>query len=362
MRHQDSPNPRPERAIDIYRRSVSWLETHLPPGWSISADRPRSPAAPARLLVTAPDGDTVSYAISTPKGVLSGDVARIVAELADSDRAFVCAHYLSDPVRRQLDGHGISYADATGNVALVADRPAIWVRNRGADADPWRGPGRPSGVLTGEPSERVVRALADHAGEMSVPDLIKMSGASTGAAYRVVEVLQERELITRLPRGPVTDVRWPHMLRAWAADRKPCPTRSFAAPNGLDDLRTRLVEAAPDLGYAVTGVGATDYATATVLEVYADDVDAFAAALDLRPVDSGAGTTASAADIVVATPWSAVVFDHMQYRDGLRCVAPSHAYADLVAGPFRHPDAAEYLLTAMTTDETGWRRPVRRAR
>ncbi len=358
-----APNPRPERGIDIYRRSVSWLETHLPHGWTVSADRPRSPAAPNRLLITAPDGESVSYSIVTSKGVLSGDVARIAAELSDSDRAFVCAHYLSEPVRRQLDGHGISYADATGNINLVASRPAIWVRNRGADADPWRGPGRPSGVLTGEPSDRVVRALADHTGDLSVPELIKLSGASTGAAYRVVEVLFERELITRLPRGPITDVRWQHMLRAWAADRKPCPTRGFAAPGGLDDLRTRLAATDGDLGYAVTGIGATDYATPTVLEVYADDVDAFAAALDLRPVDGGAGPNGRlAADVVVATPWSAVVFDRLQYRDGLRCVAPAHVYADLVAGPFRHPDAAEYLLTTLTADESVWRRAVRRTR
>ncbi|WP_242676695.1 hypothetical protein [Rhodococcus sp. ABRD24] len=350
-----APNPRPERSIDIYRRALSWLDAQLPSGWTVSSDRPRSPAAPNRLLITAPDGESVSYAIVASRGVLSGDVARIAAELSDSDRGFVCAHYLSEPVRRQLDGHGISYADATGNLNLVAPRPAIWVRNRGADADPWRGPGRPSGVLTGEPSDRVVRALADHVGEVSVPELIKLSGASTGAAYRVVEVLLERELLTRLPRGPVTDVRWAHMLRAWAADRKVCPTRGFAAPDGVDALRTRLAGANAGVGYAVSGIGATDYAAAAVLEVYADDVDEFAAALDLRPVDHGA-------DVVVATPWSAVVFDRMQYRNGLRCVAPAHVYADLVSGPFRHPEAAEYQLTALTADEAAWRRPLHRGR
>ncbi|WP_235871080.1 hypothetical protein [Rhodococcus spongiicola] len=349
-----APNPRPERSIDIFRRSAAWLDENLPPGWSMSSDRPRSPAAPNRLLITAPDGESVSYAIIARKGVLSGDVARIATELSDSDRGFVCAHYLSDPVRRQLDGHGISYADATGNVSLLATRPTIWVRNRGADADPWRGPGRPSGVLTGEPSERVVRALADYVGEMSVPELIRLSGTSTGAAYRVVEVLYERELLTRLPRGPITDVRWPHMLRAWAADRKPFPTRGFAAPGGLDELLARLEATGGDPGYAITGIGATDYAAPAVLELYADDVDAFASAMDLRPVDGGA-------DVVVATPWSAVVFERMQYRNGLRCVAPAHAYADLAAGPFRHPDAAEYLLTTLTADEPAWRRPVRRA-
>ncbi len=92
-----------------------------------------------------------------------------------------------------------------------------------------------------------------------------------------------------------------------------------------------------------------------MLELYADDVDAFASEFDLRPVDGGG-------DVVIATPWSAVVFERMQIREGLRCVAPSHAYADLVAGPFRHPDAADYQLTTMRADESGWRREMRRAR
>lgn len=348
---ENSAGPRPERHIDIYRRAAAGLEACLPLGWSLSADRPRSPEAPRRLLVTAPDGESVSFAVIPSRGVLSGDVARITAELSESDRGFVCAHYLSDPVRRQLDQHGISYADATGNLALVATRPAIWVRNRGADADPWRGPGRPSGVLTGEPSDRVVRALADHAGEITVPELIKLSGASTGATYRVVEVLVERELIHRIPRGAITEVRWEPMLRAWAADRKVCAVRRFAAPDGVAAVRERLAEHI-DIPYALTGVGATDYAQPAVVEVYADDPDEFASALGLRPVDRGG-------DVVVAIPWSPVVFDRMDRHGGVRRVAPSHVYADLLSGPFRNADAAEHLLTQLTADDARWRRPAR---
>lgn len=348
---ESAPGPRPERHIDIYRRAAARLEACLPLGWALSTDRPRSPEAPTRLLVTAPDGEAGSFSIVTSRGVLSGDVARIASELSESDRGFVCAHYLSDPVRRQLDHHGISYADATGNLSLVADRPALWVRDRGADADPWRGPGRPSGVLTGEPSDRVVRALADHVGEVSVPELIKLSGASTGATYRVVEVLVERELVRRVPRGPIVEARWEPMLRAWAAERKVCAVRRFSAPDGVAATRARLAER-PDVTCALTGVGATDYAAPALLEVYADDPDEFGSALGLRPVERGG-------DVVVAIPWSPVVFDRMERHGGLRRVAPSHVYADLLAGPFRNDDAAEHVRDRLTADETRWRRPVR---
>ncbi|MEE2032487.1 helix-turn-helix domain-containing protein [Rhodococcus chondri] len=347
---ESAAGPRPERHIDIYRRAASCLEACLPLGWNLSSDRPRSPEAPKRLVVTAPDGESASFAIITSRGVLSGDVARITAELSESDRGFVCAHYLSDPVRRQLDQHGISYADATGNLALVAARPAIWVRNRGADADPWRGPGRPSGVLTGEPSDRVVRALADHVGDMTVPELIKLSGSSTGATYRVVEVLTEREFVRRIPRGHLTTIRWEPMLRAWAAERKVCATRHFTAPQGLDAVRRELTERI-DISYALTGIGATDYAAPEVLEVYADDPDEFAGTLGLRPLERGG-------DVVVAIPWTPVVFERMDRRGGLRYAAPAHVYADLLAGPFRNRNAAEHLLAALTSDESRWRRPV----
>ncbi len=347
---ENTIGPRPERYIDIYRRATARLEACLPLGWSLSSDRPRSPEAPTRMLVSAPDGDTVSFSVVASRGVLSGDVARIAADLSDSDRGFVCAHYLSDPVRRQLDRHGISYADATGNLSLVADRPAVWVRDRGADADPWRGPGRPSGVLTGEPSDRVVRALADHVGEISVPELIKLSGASTGATYRVVEVLVERELVRRVPRGPIVEVRWEPMLRAWAAERKVCAVRRFTAPEGVTATRARLAERI-DIPYALTGVGATDYAAPTLLEVYADDPDDFADSLGLRPVEHGG-------DVVVAIPWSPVVFERMDRRSGLRHAAVSHVYADLLTGPFRNDDAAEHVRSRLTADEH-WRRPVR---
>ncbi|WP_226435966.1 helix-turn-helix domain-containing protein [Rhodococcus yananensis] len=348
---EPSLGPRPERPIDIYRRAVACLDACLPLGWSLTSDRPRSPAAPERIVVTAPDGESVSFAVVTSRGVLSGDIARIASELAQSDRGLVCAHYLSDPVRRQLDQHGISYADATGNLALVASRPAVWVRNRGADADPWRGPGRPSGVLTGEPSDRVVRALADHHGDMTVPELISLSGASTGATYRVVEVLVERELIRRIPRGAITAVRWEPMLRAWAADRKVCATRRFATPDGLGAVTAALADRM-DVPYVLSGVGATDYARPDVLELYADDHDALATATGLRPVDRGG-------DVVVAIPWSPVVFDRMDRRDGLRFLAPAHLYADLLSGPFRNRAAAEHLRAQLVADESRWRRPVR---
>ncbi|MFZ2173777.1 MAG: helix-turn-helix domain-containing protein [Rhodococcus sp. (in: high G+C Gram-positive bacteria)] len=352
------PFPKPERDIDLYRRSIATLHAALPHGWTLTAGKSRSLAdAPERLLVGAPNGEVASFSVIPARGVLAGDAARFADGLSDSDRGFVCARYLSEPVRRQLDARGLSYADATGNTSLAADRPAIWVRDRGADADPWRGPGRPAAQLTGDPAARVVRALADHSGQLTVPELIRLAGASTGATYRVVETLEERDLLERLPRGPITNVRWQQMLRAWSSDSsfKDCPTVGYFAPDGIESFLTQLAEQSGHL-YAVTGslaaAASVEYAPAQQVQIYADHGDALAGALGLRPVEAGA-------NVLIATPRSAAVFERTLFRSNIRLVAPTQAFADLLAGNSRQQQEAEHLIGWLADNEGEWRTPLR---
>ena len=94
----------------------------------------------------------------------------------------------------------------------IADRPALLLRDRGEDRDPWRGPGRPRGTLQGPPAARVVRALIDFAPPYTIPDLAERARASTGATYRVIELLEQERLLERQRYGPITDVRWRALL------------------------------------------------------------------------------------------------------------------------------------------------------
>ncbi|MFD4367464.1 helix-turn-helix transcriptional regulator [Rhodococcus sp. NPDC058521] len=334
------------------------LRAALPPGWTLESGKARSLAdAPERLLISSPEGETASFSVIAARGVLAGDAARFADAVSDADRGFVCARYLSGPVRKQLDAKGLSYADATGNTSVFADRPAIWVRDRGADADPWRGPGRPAAQLTGDPAARVVRALADHSGELSVPQLIRLSGASTGATYRVVETLAERDLIERLPRGPITSVRWKDMLRAWSSDVRfrDCPSVGYFAPDGVESVLERL-SAHADLLYAITGTVAaahwTEQAPSRLLQIYADNCEELASALGLRIVEDGA-------NVVVATPRSPSVFDRTVFRGDVRLTSPTQACADLLGGRGRHPEEGEHLLTWLADNETQWRVSLR---
>src|SRR5439155_25128075 len=137
---------------------------------------------------------------------------------ADEVVLVLAARYLAPATRERIAAAGAGYVDLTGNLQLAAERPALLIRDRGADRDPWRGPGRPRGTLKGPPAARVVRALVDFAPPYSVPELAERAGASTGATYRVVEFLEEQDLVERERRGPIRDVRWRLILERWSRD------------------------------------------------------------------------------------------------------------------------------------------------
>lgn len=126
---------------------------------------------------------------------------------------------------------------------VVGREPGLFLADRGADSDPWRGPGRPRGTLKGEPAARVVRALADLAGPWTIRSPVEASGASTGATYRVVDYLQREGLATRVEDGRIAVSDWGATLRRWSEDyglvRNGRVTR-WIAPRGLGDLATRM--------------------------------------------------------------------------------------------------------------------------
>ncbi|PWQ83490.1 hypothetical protein DKY64_21950, partial [Stenotrophomonas maltophilia] len=80
------------------------------------------------------------------------------------------------------------------------------------------------------------------------------------------------------------------------------------------------------------------YAPTRRAHFHADNVDQFADALGLRRVESGG-------DVWITAPLSPSAFDRLLTRDGIRIVAPSQAFADLLVGPDSDEAAAEHLLT-----------------
>src|SRR5690625_1678633 len=172
----------------------------LPAGWSVHLRHPGRPGKPVVVDIASPHGEQASFVAETRMNVAGRDIEQLRMKLQEAVKHFMgagneirsmtVAPYLSRPVRRRLQDAGLSYADLTGNIWLELSQPGLFMRDRGADADPWRGPGRPRGTLKGEPAARIVRALTDFNRVWSMRELVAEAGTSTGAAYRVIDYLE----------------------------------------------------------------------------------------------------------------------------------------------------------------------------
>jgi hypothetical protein len=282
-------------------------------------------------------------------------MARAAAD-RDQDVAFVlAARYLAPATRERIAEAGAGYVDATGNVYFATERPALLLRDRGADRDPWRGPGRPRGTLKGPPAARVVRALIDFAPPYTVPEIAERSGASTGATYRVIKFLEEQDLVERESQGPITGVRWKSLIERWSRDygfAQSNTVATFLEPRGLSALVRRLVEES-QLEYAVTGSLAVQeiapYAQARLAMLYVRDISEAAGVLNLRATATGANVALAAGDYDMA-------FERTRLEEGLRLAALSQVAVDLLSGPGRNPSEATALMDWMESNESAWRR------
>ncbi|MFN7941562.1 MAG: hypothetical protein U0X73_08165 [Thermoanaerobaculia bacterium] len=351
---------------DALRRALQGLESDLPKGWQwgFEEESPKTRRGfDALATIEAPDGQRATLVVEARRLVASRDVLHLVAQVrANASRAglrdavpLVVARYLPPETRARLEKEGVAYADATGNRRLALERPALFLRNVGADRDPWRGPGRPRGTLRGGPAARVVRWLVDFTPPYTVAKIAEGSGVSLGATYRVVKFLEEEEIVERQPQEPVRTVRWRQLLERWSRDfgfQKKEPATSLLFPRGLEALLEAL-RGATDLQYVVTGSLAArryapPYAPARFAMIYADDLDRVVETLGLRAVDTGA-------NVLVATDREGVASERAKVLDGVRYAAPSQVAVDLLTGPGRSPSEAEALLDWMEAHEREWR-------
>ena len=352
-----------EREADVLRAAVDVLRACLPPTWTLESQVPaRDRRVDAEFRVRAPDGSEVIALVEAKRLLNTRDVPAALERLRQVPTisegrpvAFVLvARYLAPATRERIIESGAGYIDATGNVYLASDRPALLLRDRGADRDPWRGPGRPRGTLKGPSAARAVRALMDFAPPYSVPELAARAGVSTGAAYRVVEFLEEQQFVERAERGPITSVRWRAVLERWSGDygfAQSNTVATFLEPRGLGVLKDRL-RVQPELEYAITGSMAVEevapYAPTRLGMIYVRDIGTAANALGLRATTAGANVALAAGEYDAT-------FERARVVDGLRYTALSQVAVDLLSGPGRNPSEAVALLDWMERNESTWR-------
>ncbi len=350
--------------LDVLRSALAGLRADLPTSWQWHVDeetRRGSVRFDALVTLGAPDGQSATLAVEAKRLVATRDIAHALQQLrANVTRAalqgavpLVVARYLPPTTRERLEREGVAYADATGNRRLALEQPALFLRNVGADRDPWRGPGRPRGSLQGKPAARVVRWLADVAPPYTPLQVAEGSGASTGATYRVITFLEEEGLVERPPRGPITVVQWRRLLERWSRDAgfERSGPQSLLFPRGVEAL-VEALRAAPDLRYVLTGSLAAQryapHAPARFAMVYADDVGAAIERLGLRRVETGA-------NVLVAPDRNGVGFLRAREVEGVHLATPSQIAVDLLTGPGRSPSEGVALLDWMEAHEPEWR-------
>jgi hypothetical protein len=354
----------------VLDEAIAGILDRLPPAWSGAVSRDVSSLAGSGtgLVVRSPAGEELVLVFESRRVVEGRDVAPIVEVLEAATRlrgnalGVVAARYLPPTVRERLRAAGLSYVDATGNLRIVAASPGLFLQDRGSDADPWRGPGRPRGTLKGAPAAKVVRALLDLPGTWSARDLATFSRSSVGTTYRVLDYLEREGLIERTSRGSVEVPEWRKLLEAWARDYdflRAGSVSTYIAPRGLPWLMQR-VAASDGVRYAVTGSLAVPsgarYAPARSAMIYVEDAAAARTAWDLRPTESGQNVLLCEAPDSVAFDRATLTNDPgLDPAGDVVLARPAQVAVDLMASSGRGPEEAQALLEWMGRDESTWR-------
>jgi hypothetical protein len=352
----------PDNLNELSRVCLGKLRDRLPEGWALE-ERSAAEAGDGTLIaVTAPSGDTATMIVETKMSMERRDVASTLDKLNDyrgraGTIALVMSRYLSPSVRDALAERSASYIDATGNMRIQIVDPVVYISDRGLDNDPWRNRiGRPRGTLKGIPASRIIRGLVDVDRSWTVRQLVDETKVSTGATYRVLQYLQEEDLVGKDETGRYAAKAWRPLIEAWRKDysfQGSNRTMSFLDPRGLSNLSDQA-RSTESFEWAFTGSAAasewTEYAPTRTGLVYVENISIAAAAWGLRPATTGA-------NVILAEPESDVAFRGASLsRTGLKIAAPPQVAVDLLTSPGRNPAEGVELLNWMEQNERLWRR------
>jgi len=332
----------------LIREASRVLGGRLPSRWQqrlTLAQGRRQDRRDAVLDITAPDGAKARVSVEAKSELAPRAVADVKVQLSayPSEPGLVVAPFLTRSTRDRLRAENLNFIDLTGNVRLVLARPGLYVETQGADRDPSpkRQPGR---SLRGAKAARIVRALCDFPPPFPISKLADQAKVDISYASRLVEWLSREALLERRPRGPVESVDKAAVIRRWAQDYEVLTSndaRGYLDPRGVENVVRALSASAIRDDYALTGSVAANriapIAPVRLAMLYVKDVESAAAALKLRPTETGA-------NVMLLTPFDDVVFERTWTDRNLRIVAASQAAVDLLTSPGRAPSEGEAIL------------------
>ncbi|MFI5690504.1 MarR family transcriptional regulator [Kribbella sp. NPDC051586] len=205
----------------------------------------------------------------------------------------------------------------------------------------------------GDKAALVIRALLDFRSLWTTHDLVTTSGVPAQSVRRIVDRLEQEELVERRAPGVVTVPGWLALLRRWNEDFR------FTRTTRLTYWRTKpgarpVLDRIPTtpIRHALTGTQAARHWSPETPSgptvIYTPDAQAAAIAWELVPAKTGS--------IVLAEPAADVVYTRARKTStGLRLAAPSQVLADLLTGAATSPRAADPLSQWMQEHELDWR-------
>jgi hypothetical protein len=338
------------------------LKKRFPPAWEISLEPMRVLdrfEVDAVLAIHAPDGVTGCLLVEAKNAnsvTINNWLVR-QSQLSD-DKHFpvsqwlVVAPYVSPIMRERLKKVGISYVDMTGNLYVTSNHPAVFLMQEGASTNPWR-EGHILHSLKGRGAGRAIRALCDFLPPYGIRELAMRSSTPAPTITRVVQLLEQEDLLQRDSAGKITDVLWHQVLVRWTQDYHFITSnhsKTFLEPRGLDALLRKLQKA--DWSYALTGSLATQplgtIAPPRLAALYVPNSAQAAEHLHLHRADHGA-------NVLLVEPFDPVVFERTTQVDGVIYAAIAQVAADLLTSSGRGPEEAEWILEWMEEHENAWR-------
>lgn len=358
---------RPESQEDLLRFLRQALLRRLPSSWQIDLEEePRyGRSRPDGILrLKGPDGTERTLLIEAKSTINARDVAAVTAQLKEMQSQFpaddlgppiVVSRYMAPRTRELLSEVDISYVDATGNVRIVIDRPAVYIEDQGAKSDPWRGPERETRTLRGKPAAKVVRGLLDYRPPVGIRALAARSGASIGSTYRTVAFLEKEALLGRGEKGAVEWVDWQALLMRWSEDYSfQSSNRILPAlePRGMERILANLKGIQGEVRYALTGAlsanRVSQVAPPRLAAILTPEPEQLFEELELSEA-------AGAPNVLLARPFDDVLLARSETLDGIAYATFSQTAVDLLTSPGRGPTEADALLGWMTANEGAWR-------
>ena len=353
---------KPATEIQILRSVEDLIRRALPNNWSVKVIREpgRNRKRPdGSLVLVAPQGERATFVFEAKRSVIAQTLLSAVEQLdtfieqTDSGALpLIAAGYLSPRSKQVLVERGISYADMTGNLRLLASKPGLFINATGATKDPWPDD-QPLRSLRGRGAGRAVRALVDFRPPYGIRELASRAQVPPATLSRVIDLLEREGVIIRDHRGGVTEIDWSAAIRRWSQDyelRRSNFVASYLEPRGQSALIQKLGNA--KWRYAATASLAAQrfapIAATRAAVIYVEDSAEAAKRLKVDFADAGA-------NVFLVEPFDDVVFERKIEREGLISAAPSQLAVDLLTGPGREPSEGEELLDWMKRNEDAWR-------